>query len=206
MNRAARVDPKVWFSAERTFLHWAKISVVFAAAAALLLGVASASAGVVEYEGVSRGACVAPVVGKKMCTAAATGTTTHNSTIEAKDDGLKDSKKAPPFCYVEGGKVKYNAKGGNTGECSERQVCICQVVEANWVLFAPGGAVALASLVVLAHAYRRHLRRLRGMSGGRVDVRDFADKCGAYLLVVTLTMAVTGVIAAPVISNQMQDF
>mmetsp|Transcript_109008 Transcript_109008/g.307239 ORF Transcript_109008/g.307239 Transcript_109008/m.307239 type:complete len:124 (-) Transcript_109008:251-622(-) len=25
-----RVEPKVWFSAERTFLHWGKISMVFA--------------------------------------------------------------------------------------------------------------------------------------------------------------------------------
>eukprot|EP00931_Biecheleriopsis_adriatica_P123491 TRINITY_DN98534_c0_g1_i1.p1 TRINITY_DN98534_c0_g1~~TRINITY_DN98534_c0_g1_i1.p1 ORF type:complete len:115 (-),score=22.34 TRINITY_DN98534_c0_g1_i1:89-433(-) len=32
-----RVEPKVWFSAERTFIHWMKLSIVFAVSAALLL-------------------------------------------------------------------------------------------------------------------------------------------------------------------------
>eukprot|EP00930_Biecheleria_cincta_P062147 TRINITY_DN47653_c0_g1_i1.p1 TRINITY_DN47653_c0_g1~~TRINITY_DN47653_c0_g1_i1.p1 ORF type:complete len:115 (+),score=20.37 TRINITY_DN47653_c0_g1_i1:34-378(+) len=32
-----RVEPKVWFSAERTYLHWSKLAMVFAASAAVLM-------------------------------------------------------------------------------------------------------------------------------------------------------------------------
>eukprot|EP00928_Gymnodinium_smaydae_P092678 TRINITY_DN76601_c0_g1_i1.p1 TRINITY_DN76601_c0_g1~~TRINITY_DN76601_c0_g1_i1.p1 ORF type:complete len:116 (-),score=19.42 TRINITY_DN76601_c0_g1_i1:149-496(-) len=37
-----RVEPKVWFSEERTFLHWAKLSVVIATVASLFAGKANA--------------------------------------------------------------------------------------------------------------------------------------------------------------------
>ncbi|CAE7229213.1 unnamed protein product [Symbiodinium necroappetens] len=32
-----KVEPKVWFSTERTFIHWAKLSTVFAATAAVMM-------------------------------------------------------------------------------------------------------------------------------------------------------------------------
>ncbi|CAK9053920.1 unnamed protein product [Durusdinium trenchii] len=32
-----KLEPKVWFSTERTFIHWAKLATVFAAASAVLL-------------------------------------------------------------------------------------------------------------------------------------------------------------------------
>mmetsp|Transcript_101358 Transcript_101358/g.182941 ORF Transcript_101358/g.182941 Transcript_101358/m.182941 type:complete len:115 (+) Transcript_101358:32-376(+) len=38
-----RVEPKVWFSAERTFLHWAKLAIVFATSSALLLSNSSSA-------------------------------------------------------------------------------------------------------------------------------------------------------------------
>mmetsp|Transcript_11568 Transcript_11568/g.21934 ORF Transcript_11568/g.21934 Transcript_11568/m.21934 type:complete len:115 (+) Transcript_11568:58-402(+) len=39
-----RVEPKVWFSTERTFIHWAKLATVFAATAAVLTASSSSSA------------------------------------------------------------------------------------------------------------------------------------------------------------------
>mmetsp|Transcript_81114 Transcript_81114/g.234566 ORF Transcript_81114/g.234566 Transcript_81114/m.234566 type:complete len:100 (+) Transcript_81114:58-357(+) len=92
--------------------------------------------------------------------------------------------------------------GTNTGACSEHQLCICQFMEPDWYLFGPGGIVAFASVVVLAYAYKKHLRRTRGMVDGRVAMSDFADKSGAYMLAVTLTLGIAGLVGAPVLSSQ----
>ena len=31
----------------------------------------------------------------------------------------------PPYCYYEGGHLKFNAKGTNKGSCSRYDVCLC---------------------------------------------------------------------------------
>ncbi|CAJ1355651.1 unnamed protein product [Effrenium voratum] len=45
---AVRLEPKVWFSTERTFIHWAKLATVFAGAAAVLLTSSSSPAATIS--------------------------------------------------------------------------------------------------------------------------------------------------------------
>ena len=44
----------------------------------------------------------------------------------AEDDNQYGAPLDPAGCYFEGGKLKMNVKGGNTGYCSSRDKCLCQ--------------------------------------------------------------------------------
>mmetsp|Transcript_29581 Transcript_29581/g.74302 ORF Transcript_29581/g.74302 Transcript_29581/m.74302 type:complete len:203 (+) Transcript_29581:142-750(+) len=196
--KTARVDPKAWFSAERTFLHWAKISVVFAASAALLLAGAGTVPKTYNYFEVNVGTCDYPITSGRDCSAAAS--VLGVSPLAARGDGLVGSADAPPYCYAEDGIMKFNP-GSNRGICSEEKTCLCQEAERDWYIYGPAAVVGVASLLVLGHAYRKHIRRTRSMgSEGRVVVpADFADRGGSYMLAVTLTLAILGLVTAPVL-------
>mmetsp|Transcript_167071 Transcript_167071/g.531401 ORF Transcript_167071/g.531401 Transcript_167071/m.531401 type:complete len:175 (+) Transcript_167071:72-596(+) len=118
--QAVRVDPKVWFSAERTFLHWAKIAVVFAASATLLITSAGSAPRGVTYGVATSGTCGMPVVNGATCSGAAAeaGLTVQAARNDGHVRGVTD---APPYCYMEDGVLKFNEKGVNKGMCSEKK-------------------------------------------------------------------------------------
>ena len=43
----------------------------------------------------------------------------------AVDDGQTGATFDPPYCYFEGGVLKYNSNGQNTGSCSSSDQCVC---------------------------------------------------------------------------------
>jgi hypothetical protein len=61
------------------------------------------------------------------CSAAAKALGLDDNT--AQDDGQSEKASDPPFCYSENGKLKLNGLGDNTGECSEKDMCICKAVQ-----------------------------------------------------------------------------
>mmetsp|Transcript_3512 Transcript_3512/g.4713 ORF Transcript_3512/g.4713 Transcript_3512/m.4713 type:complete len:206 (+) Transcript_3512:124-741(+) len=200
---AVRVDPKIWFSAERTFLHWAKISVVFAAAATLLITTAGSNPGEIIYSGLDHSNCIRPVKSGAACASGAAwlGLTTAPALSDGhSNDGTSS---APPYCYREDGILKFNSKGVNTGECNSDQICICEEVNINWLLYAPAVIVDMAALAILGHAYRKHLIRLGrlGSVDRTVKVSDFADKGGAYMIAATVTLTIVGLVTAPLLAG-----
>eukprot|EP00444_Apocalathium_aciculiferum_P030884 CAMPEP_0183445478 /NCGR_PEP_ID=MMETSP0370-20130417/96342_1 /TAXON_ID=268820 /ORGANISM="Peridinium aciculiferum, Strain PAER-2" /LENGTH=204 /DNA_ID=CAMNT_0025636057 /DNA_START=81 /DNA_END=695 /DNA_ORIENTATION=- len=201
--QAVRVDPKVWFSAERTFLHWAKIAVVFAASATLLITSAGSAPRGATYGVATSGTCGRPVVTGTACSGAAAevGLTVQAARNDGHVRGVTD---APPYCYMEDGVLKFNAKGVNKGMCSAKKVCICEEVVVDLFLYIPAAVLGIASLVVLGHAYRKHLKRLGGLGSESrmVQASDFADKSGAYMIAVTMSLAILGLVSAPFISGQ----
>ena len=44
----------------------------------------------------------------------------------AQDDNQSGSTLDPPYCYYEGGVLKYNSKGNNTGPCTTGDKCVCR--------------------------------------------------------------------------------
>ena len=42
------------------------------------------------------------------------------------DDGQNGVSFDPPFCYFEGGSLKYNNEGTNTGSCTTNDHCVCR--------------------------------------------------------------------------------
>lgn len=44
----------------------------------------------------------------------------------AVDDNQKKVSHDPPYCYLEGGQLKFNADGSNSGRCSSADVCLCK--------------------------------------------------------------------------------
>ena len=48
------------------------------------------------------------------------------SDVTVEDDGLYHSTYAPPFCYYEGGGLKFNRLGTNTGPCRASKMCLCR--------------------------------------------------------------------------------
>ena len=44
----------------------------------------------------------------------------------AVDDGQNARSFDPPYCYFEGGNLKFNSGGGNTGLCTSTDVCVCK--------------------------------------------------------------------------------
>ena len=58
------------------------------------------------------------------CSAAATALGLSDTT--ASDDNQSGVSHDPPYCYVEGGTLKYNSNGLNTGDCSSSENCICR--------------------------------------------------------------------------------
>ena len=47
------------------------------------------------------------------------------SDITVEDDGQNSVSYDPPFCYFEGGRLKFNSLGTNTGACTTGDQCIC---------------------------------------------------------------------------------
>ena len=48
------------------------------------------------------------------------------SDTTAKDDGQSGVSYDPPYCYFEGGTLKYNSNGLNTGVCTATDSCVCR--------------------------------------------------------------------------------
>ena len=47
------------------------------------------------------------------------------SVIAAMDDGQNGVSYDPPYCYFEGGSLKFNLHGTNSGPCSTTDKCLC---------------------------------------------------------------------------------
>lgn len=48
------------------------------------------------------------------------------SDVTAEDDGQNGVSYDPPYCYFEGGRLKYNSNAQNTGICKSSDKCLCQ--------------------------------------------------------------------------------
>ena len=48
------------------------------------------------------------------------------SDVTVVDDGQNGATYAPPFCYFEGGSLKFNSLGTNTGPCTTSDKCLCK--------------------------------------------------------------------------------
>ena len=48
------------------------------------------------------------------------------SDITVVDDGQNSGTYDPPFCYFEGGSLKFNNLGTNTGPCTSNDQCLCR--------------------------------------------------------------------------------
>ena len=63
----------------------------------------------------------------------------------------------PPYCYYEGGHLKFNAKGTNKGSCSRYDVCLCgrkgQSGSSNGEHFNPARLLVMTALVWLCSAH-----------------------------------------------------
>jgi surface protein len=57
------------------------------------------------------------------CSAAAVALGLSDTT--ASDDGQSGVSNDPPYCYFEGGSLRYNSNGGNTGSCNTDDQCLC---------------------------------------------------------------------------------
>ena len=57
---------------------------------------------------------------------------------------------APPYCYYEGGSLKFNTGGTNTGSCSSYDTCICL-----------GDAPSEAALDILVQVRRQNMEALK---------------------------------------------
>lgn len=57
------------------------------------------------------------------CEAAARQLGFSNTSVT--DDGQSGVSHDPPYCYYEGGSLKFNSDGENTGSCSSTDKCFC---------------------------------------------------------------------------------
>ena len=48
------------------------------------------------------------------------------SDVSVVDDGQNGVTHSPPFCYFEGGSLKFNDLGTNTGSCTTTDKCLCR--------------------------------------------------------------------------------
>ena len=48
------------------------------------------------------------------------------SDVTVVDDGQNGVTYDPPFCYFEGGSLKFNDLGTNTGSCTTTEKCLCR--------------------------------------------------------------------------------
>jgi len=198
---AAKIEPKAWFSAERTFLHWAKIAMVFATMSALQLSGVGDVPDSWKYGVETTGACPIPVPTGEQCARAGAAMSLVHGRAAIGDD-LVGSALAPPGCYAEAGMLLFNNGGGNTGSCSASQVCVCVVTaEQKWCLFVPAAVVGLSSVLVLVYAYRRHMRQTGYMLEGQIRMKDFADKLGACFLAVFLTIGIVSMIGSTMLAH-----
>ena len=46
--------------------------------------------------------------------------------VTVADDGQSGATDYPPFCYFEGGSLKFNNMGSNTGPCTASKMCLCR--------------------------------------------------------------------------------
>jgi len=49
------------------------------------------------------------------------------SDVTPSDDGQNGVGYDPPFCYLEGGSLKFNSAGTNTGQCTSSDQCLCSL-------------------------------------------------------------------------------
>ena len=49
------------------------------------------------------------------------------SDATAVDDEQSKKTYDPPYCYLEGGVLRFNSDGSNTGECSVEDKCVCRI-------------------------------------------------------------------------------
>merc|ERR1719160_278242 len=69
------------------------------------------------------GSCETHVMSLSDCSAGALALGLSDTTAE--DDGQTGVTYDPPYCYFEYGRVKFNANGANTGDCTTTDQCIC---------------------------------------------------------------------------------
>ena len=58
------------------------------------------------------------------CGTVAQGLGLSDTTVE--DDGQDGVSYDPPYCYFEGGSLKFNSLGTNTGSCTTSDKCLCE--------------------------------------------------------------------------------
>lgn len=75
------------------------------------------------YELRTEGSCGRGVTSLAECNAAAAALGLGNGPAE--DDGQQGVDWDPPYCYSEGGSLKFNSNGLNKGECGFYDVCLC---------------------------------------------------------------------------------
>ena len=77
-----------------------------------------------SYMLLQSGSCNLPATTLTECAAGAAASAGLTDTA-AVDDAQSGSTWDPPYCYLEGGELKLNSDGTNTGACSATDVCVC---------------------------------------------------------------------------------
>merc|ERR1719506_1889861 len=68
---------------------------------------------------------------KTLADCSAAGAALGLSDAPAVDDGQDGKSYDPPYCYFEGGSLKFNSAGTNTGDCTDKDACVCLVSAPN---------------------------------------------------------------------------
>ena len=68
---------------------------------------------------------------KTLADCSAAGAALGLSDKTAVDDGQNGESYDPPYCYFEGGSLKFNSAGTNTGDCTDKDTCVCWVSAPN---------------------------------------------------------------------------
>ena len=64
---------------------------------------------------------------KTLADCSAAGAALGLSDTPAVDDGQDGVSYDPSYCYFEGGSLKFNSAGTNTGDCTDKDTCVCWV-------------------------------------------------------------------------------
>merc|ERR1719506_2367891 len=62
---------------------------------------------------------------KTLADCSAAGAALGLSDTPAVDDGQDGKSYDPPYCYFENGSLKFNSAGTNTGDCTDKDTCVC---------------------------------------------------------------------------------
>ena len=87
----------------------------------------------------SSGRCLMYITTSADCATAARALGVKDTTVE--DDRQSKRSYDPPGCYYEGGRLKMNRDGSNTGSCSRSDQCLCKCAQGSkGCVHAPTGA------------------------------------------------------------------
>ena len=86
------------------------------------------------------GHCMKPVTNHAECSTA--GAQLVLGVASASTEAQENATRVPPFCFIEEGKLTFNADGASAGRCSPMLVCVCKAMPVS--AFSPASPPAFA--------------------------------------------------------------